>query len=88
MTHKLKITAHATDGVLQRILGLAGRRCFEPVGIQATLCCEYFEILLTVKSDRAVRLLATQLERLYDVNEVIVVDKADDIKVLRQAFNE
>ena len=74
MTYKLRITAYHSDGVLTRILGVAGRRSFEPVAIEAVSKNNQFNILLCIDGSRQISLLISQLKKLVDVQDVFVVE--------------
>jgi acetolactate synthase II small subunit len=66
----LDLTLDAAEGALIRVLGLAERRGYPPVGVDATTLGDTLRLTLTVRANRPIDLLIRQLERLFDVRDV------------------
>ncbi len=68
MTHHLNLEVSRTDGVLNRVLGMAERRGWTPESFNAEPTGEgTFNLALTVRGERPIELLIRQLDKLFDV---------------------
>lgn len=69
------------EGALLRLIGLAARRGFGIVGVEARCshCGQRYEIALELTSDRSTENLARQLAKLHDVESVSVLPAADPL---------
>ncbi|MFT6160463.1 MAG: acetolactate synthase II small subunit [Myxococcota bacterium] len=76
MTADLSIAITRTEGALVRVLGLAERRGFPPIAVDARPHGDLFLISLTVSATRPIELLARQLSRLFDVQDVAIAAPA------------
>ncbi len=76
MIADLSIAMTRTEGALVRVLGLAERRGFPPISIDARPDGELFLISLTVRATRPIELLIRQLTRLFDVQDVELLQPA------------
>ncbi|MGM0577709.1 MAG: ACT domain-containing protein [Myxococcota bacterium] len=76
MTTTYNVRLKRAEGALVRMLGLVGRRGFEPVDLNAaaTACGRWIDVHLTVQGERPSDLLARQIERLFDVEQVTFAD--------------
>ncbi len=73
MKHRLRLRVDAEPGALQRVLMVAARRGFEPLGFWATRSRDEFHIELAVESDRPAAMLAAMLNGLFSVQDVEVL---------------
>lgn len=80
MMHALKIRLRQVEGAALRALGLAERRGFRVVSLTLDPCGPDSQrlSLVVASPNRSVQVLGRQLERLYDVLEVVLDAAADD----------
>ena len=72
MKTSLKITLAASPGAIIRVVGLAERRGYEPVHINAEVNDEIITLMMTIKSDRPVAILVAQFTKLFGIQTVEV----------------
>ncbi len=70
MEHKIELTAQHRPEVLERILRVIRHRGFTVTQMDMQLIDDKVRLKFTVKSDRTLDLLVTQLEKIYDVVEI------------------
>ncbi|WP_109079112.1 acetolactate synthase 2 small subunit [Aggregatibacter kilianii] len=70
MEHQIELTAQHRPEVLERILRVARHRGFTVTKMEMELIDDKVRLKFTVKSDRTLELLVSQLEKIYDVIEV------------------
>ena len=70
MEHQIDLTAQHRPEVLERILRIARHRGFTVTQIDMQLIDDKVRLKFTVKSDRTLDLLVSQLEKIYDVVEI------------------
>ena len=70
MEHQIDLTAQHRPEVLERILRIARHRGFTVTQMDMQLIDDKVRLKFTVKSDRTLDLLASQLEKIYDVVEI------------------
>ena len=70
MEHQIDLTAQHRPEVLERILRLARHRGFTVTQMDMQLIDDKVRLKFTVKSDRTLDLLVSQLEKIYDVVEI------------------
>ena len=75
--HHLTIHFTPAHGALVRILALAERRGWSPQSVLATPSGDTTTLDLTVRGSRPVGLLMHQLNKLYDVHEVALVESLE-----------
>lgn len=81
MSHNLEIVVDLREGALVRTLGLIERRGFFPLGVQTMPGQQTGTLRVAVRvcakeAARSVKVLQRQLQRLYDVREVMVAAEA------------
>ena len=76
--HHLTIHLTPAYGALVRTLALAERRGWDLCTIVTTPTGRECVLDLTVRGNRSVHLLMRQLERLYDVNDVALVQTVEE----------
>ena len=69
--YKLELVARHRPEVLERILRVARHRGFTVTTMEMTLIESQVQLKITVKSDRTLDLLVSQLEKLPDIVTVI-----------------
>ena len=70
MEHQIELTAQHRPEVLERILRIARHRGFTVTQMDMQLIDDKVRLKFTVKSDRTLDLLVSQLEKLPDVMEI------------------
>ena len=70
MEHQIDLTAQHRPEVLERILRIARHRGFTVTQMDMQLINDKVRLKFTVKSDRTLDLLVSQLEKIYDVVEM------------------
>ncbi|MBN6070084.1 acetolactate synthase 2 small subunit [Aggregatibacter actinomycetemcomitans] len=70
MEHQIELTARHRPGVLERILRVVRHRGFTATKMDMQLTDGKVRLKFTVKSDRTLDLLVSQLEKLPDVMEI------------------
>ena len=70
MEHQIELTAQHRPEVLERILRVVRHRGFTVTQMDMQLIDDKVRLKFTVKSDRTLDLLVTQLEKIYDVVEI------------------
>ncbi|EFU68307.1 acetolactate synthase 2 small subunit [Aggregatibacter segnis] len=70
MEHQIDLTAQHRPEVLERILRIARHRGFTVTQMDMQLIDDKVRLKFTVKSDRTLDLLVSQLEKIYDVVEI------------------
>lgn len=70
MEHKIDLTAQHRPEVLERILRVIRHRGFTVTQMDMQLIDDKVRLKFTVKSDRTLDLLVSQLEKIYDVVEI------------------
>ena len=70
MEHQIELTAQHRPEVLERILRIARHRGFTVTQMDMQLIDDKVRLKFTVKSDRTLDLLVSQLEKSYDVVEI------------------
>ena len=70
MEHQIDLTAQHRPDVLERILRIARHRGFTVTQMDMQLIDDKVRLKFTVKSDRTLDLLVSQLEKIYDVVEI------------------
>ena len=70
MEHQIDLTAQHRPEVLERILRIARHRGFTVTQMDMQLIDDKVRLKFTVKSDRTLDLLVSQLEKLPDVMEI------------------
>ena len=70
MEHQIDLTAQHRPEVLERILRIARHRGFTVTQMDMQLIDDKVRLKFTVKSDRTLELLVSQLEKIYDMVEI------------------
>ena len=70
MEHQIDLTAQHRPEVLERILRVVRHRGFTVTQMDMQLIDDKVRLKFTVKSDRILDLLVSQLEKIYDVVEI------------------
>lgn len=70
MEHQIDLTAQHRPEVLERILRVVRHRGFTVTQMNMQLIDDKVRLKFTVKSDRTLDLLVSQLEKIYDVVEI------------------
>ena len=70
MEHQIELTAQHRPEVLERILRVVRHRGFTVTQMDMQLIDDKVRLKFTVKSDRTLELLLSQLEKLPDVMEI------------------
>jgi len=70
MEHQIELTAQHRPEVLERILRVVRHRGFTVTQMDMQLIDDKVRLKFTVKSDRTLELLVSQLEKLPDVMEI------------------
>ena len=70
MEHQIELTAQHRPEVLERILRVVRHRGFTVTQMDMQLIDDKVRLKFTVKSDRILDLLVSQLEKIYDVVEI------------------
>lgn len=70
MEHQIDLTAQHRPEVLERILRVVRHRGFTVTQMDMQLIDNKVRLKFTVKSDRTLDLLVSQLEKIYDVVEI------------------
>ncbi len=72
--YQLELILRHAEGALARVIGVAERRGFTPVGVDGQANCDddRWHLRLAVESDRPAELLLSQLRKLYDCMAVEV----------------
>ena len=70
MEHQIELTAQHRPEVLERILRIVRHRGFTVTQMDMQLIDDKVQLKFTVKSDRTLDLLVSQLEKLPDVIEI------------------
>ena len=70
MEHQIELTAQHRPEVLERILRVIRHRGFTVTQMDMQLIDYKVRLKFTVKSDRTLDLLVSQLEKIYDVVEI------------------
>ena len=70
MEHQIELTAQHRPEVLERILRVIRHRGFTVTQMDMQLINYKVRLKFTVKSDRTLDLLVSQLEKIYDVVEI------------------
>ena len=70
MEHQIELTAQHRPEVLERILRVIRHRGFTVTQMDMQLIDDKVRLKFTVKSDRTLDLLVSQLEKIYDMVEI------------------
>ena len=70
MEHQIDLTAQHRPEVLERILRVVRHRGFTVTQMDMQLIDDKVRLKFTVKSDRTLELLVSQLEKIYDMVEI------------------
>ena len=70
MEYQIELTAQHRPEVLERILRVVRHRGFTVTQMDMQLIDDKVRLKFTVKSDRTLELLVSQLEKIYDVVEI------------------
>ena len=70
MEHQIELTAQHRPEVSERILRVVRHRGFTVTQMDMQLIDDKVRLKFTVKSDRTLDLLVSQLEKIYDVVEI------------------
>ena len=70
MEHQIELTAQHRPEVLERIHRVVRHRGFTVTQMDMQLIDDKVQLKFTVKSDRTLDLLVSQLEKIYDVVEI------------------
>ena len=70
MEYQIELTAQHRPEVLERILRVVRHRGFTVTQMDMQLIDDKVRLKFTVKSDRTLDLLVSQLEKIYDVVEI------------------
>lgn len=70
MEHQIDLTAQHRPEVLERILRVVRHRGFTVTQMDMQLIDDKVRLKFTVKSDRTLDLLVSQLEKIYDMVEI------------------
>ena len=70
MEHQIDLTAQHRPEVLERILRVIRHRGFTVTQMDMQLIDDKVRLKFTVKSDRTLELLVSQLEKIYDMVEI------------------
>jgi len=70
MEHQIELTAQHRPEVLERILRVVRHRGFTVTQMDMQLIDDKVRLKFTIKSDRTLDLLVSQLEKIYDVVEI------------------
>ena len=70
MEHQIDLTAQHRPEVLERIIRVVRHRGFTVTQMDMQLIDDKVRLKFTVKSDRTLDLLVSQLEKIYDVVEI------------------
>ena len=70
MEHQIELTAQHRPEVLERILRVVRHRGFTVTQMDMQLIDDKVRLKFTVKSDRTLELLVSQLEKIYDMVEI------------------
>ena len=70
MEHQIELTAQHRPEVLERVLRVIRHRGFTVTQMDMQLINDKVRLKFTVKSDRTLDLLVSQLEKIYDVVEI------------------
>ena len=70
MEHQIDLTTQHRPEVLERILRVVRHRGFTVTQMDMQLIDDKVRLKFTVKSDRTLDLLVSQLEKIYDVVEI------------------
>lgn len=70
MEHQIDLTTQHRPEVLERILRVVRHRGFTVTQMDMQLINDKVRLKFTVKSDRTLDLLVSQLEKIYDVVEI------------------
>ena len=70
MEHQIELTTQHRPEVLERILRVIRHRGFTVTQMDMQLINDKVRLKFTVKSDRTLDLLVSQLEKIYDVVEI------------------
>ncbi|WP_109059304.1 acetolactate synthase 2 small subunit [Aggregatibacter aphrophilus] len=70
MEHQIELTAQHRPEVLERVLRVIRHRGFTVTQMDMQLIDDKVRLKFTVKSDRTLDLLVSQLEKIYDVVEI------------------
>ena len=70
MEHQIDLTAQHRPEVLERIVRVVRHRGFTVTQMDMQLIDDKVRLKFTVKSDRTLDLLVSQLEKIYDVVEI------------------
>ena len=70
MEQQIELTAQHRPEVLERILRVVRHRGFTVTQMDMQLIDDKVRLKFTVKSDRTLELLVSQLEKIYDVVEI------------------
>jgi acetolactate synthase II small subunit len=73
MTSSMKLQLRPSPGALLRVLGLAERRGYGLVSLEADCGAGLLTLFLTVRSTRPLSLFLGQLGKLHDVQQVEVL---------------
>ena len=70
MEHQIELTAQHRPEVLERVIRVIRHRGFTVTQMDMQLIDDKVRLKFTVKSDRTLDLLVSQLEKIYDVVEI------------------
>ena len=73
MTASMKLTLKPSPGAILRVIGLAERRGYDPVRLQADHDEGTLTVQMTVLAHRPIRILVRQFEKLFGVEQVEIL---------------
>ena len=73
MTALMKLTLDPSPGAILRIVGLAERRGYDPLQLTADHDQGTLTMTMTVKAERPIGILVSQLHKLYGMHSVEVL---------------
>ncbi len=79
-TLTLQLRVKNEEGALLRVLSMARRRRFDLINVNADTSADgrYMNVKMTVKAERSAPAFVRQIEKLIDVDRVVMVDSATE----------
>ena len=84
MSRRLEITLAATEGALIRVLGTVERRGYSLSSLHVEKDKSNMRVSMQIESDRDANVLCRQLDRLFDVQSVVL--EAEPVLVVAPGF--
>lgn len=84
MSRRLEITLAATEGALIRVLGTVERRGYSLSSLHVEKVKSNMRVSMQIESDRDANVLCRQLDRLFDVQNVVL--EAEPVLVVAPGF--